>query len=382
MEFIEIQRRLVRAILRIPVAATFDGRSSLLQGLPNVALQRSQGIAQLDLNTIVSELDRLGRLTKNGGMRPVVVVLENALEYVPEGSEIAEELQEVRSLLAGHYGGDVQPEPAAANFEALIFGATRDARVDFAFVERAHGVARSIARLTVPRLFGGAPDGQVVYGTGWIIAPGVLMTNHHVIDARDRRPKPAGLGEQHAAESDFRAQAERATADFDYYREADGAPIECRCARLLASSRELDYAVVELEQPAKVDDRHPFRMVPARPSLKRGARLNIVQHPKGGPLRFAIRNNFFVRTDERPAMMLYQTDTEPGASGSPVCNDDWQVVALHHASVRVPPELVPQEAIDGDLQTVTLLNEAIPIHEILDDLPPELRQRIRENAGA
>ena len=117
-------------------------------------------------------------------------------------------------------------------------------------------------------------------------------------------------------------------------------------------------------------------MVPVQPTLIRGARVNIVQHPRGGPLRFAIRNNFFVRPADRPAFMYYQTDTEPGASGSPVCNDDWQVVALHHASVRVPPEWVPQVVVDGEPTKVTVLNEAVQIHDALNDLPPELKRRI------
>jgi V8-like Glu-specific endopeptidase len=30
--------------------------------------------------------------------------------------------------------------------------------------------------------------------------------------------------------------------------------------------------------------------------------------------------------------LRYFTDTEPGSSGSPVCNDNWQVIALHRAT--------------------------------------------------
>jgi endonuclease G len=29
---------------------------------------------------------------------------------------------------------------------------------------------------------------------------------------------------------------------------------------------------------------------------------------------------------------VYETDTKPGSSGSPVLNDRWQLVVLHHAS--------------------------------------------------
>src|SRR5262249_30789464 len=37
----------------------------------------------------------------------------------------------------------------------------------------------------------------------------------------------------------------------------------------------------------------------------------------------------------------YEADTQPGSSGSPVFNDQWELVALHHASVPAPehPEL-------------------------------------------
>jgi V8-like Glu-specific endopeptidase len=386
MSFIEIQRSLVDSLLRIPAMRTFAGRSSLLQGLPPVALNRSQEIDRLDLNSIISELNGLGRLSREGGVRPVVVVVDNALGYVPEGGEIADDLRDLKRQLEEHYGGDAQPEPERPvtdeTFEALVFGMQRDNRLPYAFVQQAQVTARAVARLTVFRVFDGVPDGGGGYGTGWLIAPGILMTNHHVIDARDRRPPPFGKGEQPAKPADFEAQAQRLVARFDYHVEQVGATFtECQNARLLASSRELDYAVVELEQKDKIADRAPVSVVPAQPKLMRGTRLNIVQYPKGGPLRYAIRNNFFVRPADKPAFLFYQTDTEPGASGSPVCDDDWQVVALHHAAKKVPSEWVPQEVIDGKPVSVTLLNEAMQIHAVLADLPTELRQLILSAQG-
>jgi endonuclease G len=53
----------------------------------------------------------------------------------------------------------------------------------------------------------------------------------------------------------------------------------------------------------------------------------------------ALRENRIV--DLPGSFMHYETDTEPGSSGSPVFNDQWEVVALHHASVRAQnhPEL-------------------------------------------
>jgi V8-like Glu-specific endopeptidase len=271
--------------------------------------------------------------------------------------------------------GDIQPVPdqpiTEETLEALVFGPQRDNRLPFTFIERAYRTARSVARLTVPRIFNGVADGSAVYGTGWIIAPGVLMTNHHVIDARNYR------FEQPAQQHDFEAQAQRVVVRFDYHMERmDGVYFECRNATLLAANRDLDYAVIELAEPEKVVDREPLPVLSADPGLSRGTRVNIVQHSGGDPMLFAIRNNFFVKAGARPSRLLYQTDTEPGASGSAVCNDRWEVIALHHASVAIAPELVPQEVIDGNPVTVKLLNEAIRMADILNDLPPALRQRI------
>ena len=149
MEFIDIQRKLVTALLRLPVMADYAGRSSLLQGLPPAPLNRSAAIDRLDLNNIVSGLQQLGRLTEQGGTRPLIVVVDNALEYVPSGSEVAQELSEVKRLLAEYYGGDSQApvEAVQQDLEALVFGRQRDNRLAYAFAEGAVRTARSVTRL-------------------------------------------------------------------------------------------------------------------------------------------------------------------------------------------------------------------------------------------
>ena len=374
MEFVQIQRKLAQTLLKIPVMETYSGRNSLLQGLPKIAITRSQEIALLDINNIISQLHQIGRLTNEGGTRPLIVVVENAIPYVA-GTETSNELIAIQEQLEAYYGGDTQPEPktlpAEVIEEALIFGEQRDTRLPFSFIHKAEATARSLARLTVPRIFNGTPDGNVVYGPGWMIAPGILMTNHHVIEARNSHKEAA------AETADFTAQAEQLTAHFDYYQENGVGSIKLRYARLLAANEALDYAVVELENAAAIADRPIIPLAPTQPTLEHGTRINIVQHPKGGPLRYAIRNNFFVRPAQNAAFIHYQTDTEKGASGSPVCTDEWQVIGLHHAAVRIDtPEKVPQEVISGAALSVKILNEAIQIHDILADLPADLRQRI------
>jgi endonuclease/exonuclease/phosphatase family metal-dependent hydrolase len=63
-------------------------------------------------------------------------------------------------------------------------------------------------------------------------------------------------------------------------------------------------------------------------------------------------------------VLRYRTDTEPGSSGSPVFNNDWQLVALHHAGYRE----------DGG----TAVNEGIRISAIV----AHLMRRSREPALA
>ncbi len=375
MEFIEIQRKLVDTLLKIPAMETPSGRTSLLDGLPDPGLIRDQSIPRLDLNRMVGGLQKLGRLTDQGGTRPLIVVVDNALAYVPSGSEVAQVLNDVKRLLAEYYGGDVQGavETVQQDLEALVFGRQRDNRLAYAFAEGALRTARSVTRLSVPRIINGFLQPGVGYGTGWLIAPGVVITNHHVIENRDLRG-----GEAPAIAEDFKVQAESVEAWFDYYREIGGDPKKCRGAQLLASNRQLDYAVIQLTEADKVADRKALPVVPQPPTLMRGARMNLVQHSRGGALQYAIRNNFFVRLGDAPQFIRYQTDSEPGASGSPVCNDIWQVVGLHHASTAVPQEQVPQEVIDGQPVAVTILNEAIAIHSVLNDLPADVKQRITD----
>ena len=60
-----------------------------------------------------------------------------------------------------------------------------------------------------------------------------------------------------------------------------------------------------------------------------GQWVNIIQHPNGEPKQLVLRNNEIV--DTLDYFLTYKTDTSPGSSGSPVYNDQWEVVALHHA---------------------------------------------------
>ena len=61
---------------------------------------------------------------------------------------------------------------------------------------------------------------------------------------------------------------------------------------------------------------------------------------------------------------VYLADTLPGSSGSPVLNNRWEVVALHHSGGAHPPQKATadlQKILKGQYK----FNEGIPIKAIL-----------------
>ncbi len=59
--------------------------------------------------------------------------------------------------------------------------------------------------------------------------------------------------------------------------------------------------------------------------------LNILQHPQGDSMKIAISSNAIANIFPDSGLMQYVTKALSGSSGSPCFNEDWKVVALHHA---------------------------------------------------
>ena len=207
-----------------------------------------------------------------------------------------------------------------------------------------------------------------------MIAPGLLMTNHHVIEARDIPFETA------ASDSDFRAQAKTAEVWFGYHDDEtehrDYAGWE-----LVHAGRALDYALLRSTGPIgagqPLSDWGFLRVASDLPELTKGFRLNIIQHPQGGPKRIAIRSNFYFdrySTITEPDRLRYLTDTEPGSSGSPVFDDGWRVLALHHAAVPVPKEIYRGEVIKYN-------NQGVCIAAILKGLPAPIYGEVAAAQG-
>ncbi len=187
--------------------------------------------------------------------------------------------------------------------------------VSVAYLELALSAARSVCRVHL-RLPGGRVAG---YGTGFLVSPRLLLTNHHV------------LGDAEAAGT--------ALAEFDYQDDCKGQPLEPASfdldpGRFFASDADLDWALVAVQEASRdgaaLDDFGWLPLIGTTGKAANAEFLNIIQHPNGEPKQMALRENRLVDMLERH--LHYESDTAPGSSGSPVFNDQWEVVALHHAA--------------------------------------------------
>ena len=183
------------------------------------------------------------------------------------------------------------------------------------YLETGVGAARAVGRVVIRE------GGQVAgFGTGSLVSPILLLTNNHVL------PKAE--------------VAEGSKVEFSFQDGLDGRPLTPRSfdldpGRFFLTDDDLDFALVAVRAtPAELDDFGFNRLTEDGGETIVGEFVTIVQHPGGKKKQVALRENRIV--DVLDSFLHYEADTEPGSSGSPVFDDRWQVICLHHASVRAP----------------------------------------------
>lgn len=117
--------------------------------------------------------------------------------------------------------------------------------------------------------------------------------------------------------------------------ENGGSP-EFKVKVLWSSSPELLDATLVQPLPA-IKNIEPIPIAENLPLLDEQQRAYIIGHPQGRKLSFSIHDNFLLDYDDR--LLHYRSPTEPGSSGSPVFNDAWDLIGLHHRGLRKMPRL-------------------------------------------
>ncbi|MGW8884179.1 trypsin-like peptidase domain-containing protein [Streptomyces sp. NPDC055749] len=281
----------------------------------------------LQVHSDLNAMNRVERLVD--GSVPLEIWLRNAVAQTTESAPLAV-LQRALDDVARSAGGepDVLAGMRAPEIKEEIVH--RDDTVPIGFLRGGDLAGASVARIKVPPFQGGAPlqpNGFPHSGTGWLIAPDLLITNHHVVNAR------AGTGGARplAEAADLRMQALHAGARFGF--DSDEFDTEdATISDLVASDAELDYAILRLAAEPSLS---VLKLSKDSLAVSQGdfVAVNIIQHPGGQPKRVALRNNLVYEADEKD--VRYFTDTRGGSSGSPVFTDDWNVVALHRGTRRV-----------------------------------------------
>ena len=180
-------------------------------------------------------------------------------------------------------------------------------------------VARSVCRVHLKNQFGQTTG----FGTGFLVGPNIMITNHHVI---------RGIEDARGALAEFDYELdifgnEKTKATFEIL--TDPAPI---------AIQHLDFCLVRLSSQS-TDGRInlndfgwlQLNSTPGKTAI--GQYLTIIQHPGGEHKQLCVRENKLLKYDPSGNTLWYATDTIGGSSGSPVFNDAWQVVALHHSGI-------------------------------------------------
>lgn len=206
-------------------------------------------------------------------------------------------------------------------------------------------------------------------GTGFLIGPDVVLTNHHVVD---KVAETAAGGERVSCLFDFKATGDNVVASGTRHGLATDwlvassphSPVDTEPDPKSGApaANELDYALLRLDRRvgeqgvAGVDAADSRGWI----SIPRGAvsfasvdAIAILQHPARRPLKLAIGTGQDLTLNDPKNRLRYSVPTLNGSSGSPVFDADWNLIALHHAG---DPDLIKPE-----------FNEGIPIDAIASD---------------
>lgn len=251
--------------------------------------------------------------------------------------------------------GPIQADEVNDELMERVIGETRDF-LSVNFLAKAIQASRCVGRIVT-----NLGRGRVGYGTGFMVSPRLLLTNHHVLPS-----------EREAATS---------LVEFNYQLDISGKTLATQRFTLepdvfFLNDKTLDYALVAVRETS--DQGEPLGEFGWLPLIKEEGKIilkdcvNIIQHPRGELKQVVIRENELVDLLDS-GFAHYRGDTEPGSSGSPAFNDQWEVIALHHSGVPKTNHRGQYLDVDGNVwkkgddpaRLAWLANEGVRISRIV-----------------
>jgi endonuclease G, mitochondrial len=180
-----------------------------------------------------------------------------------------------------------------------------------AFLERGRRAAQAVARVAYRNGRG--------WGSGFMVTDRLFLTNNHVIPDE--------------------SAARDLCVEFDYELDIRDNPIGKTSFAFDPGTmfvtdlvRGLDFTLIAIGEQLSGPRNLPYYgycvLSDASDKHAIGEMVNIVQHPRARYKEVVLRENRLVARGKEA--LHYVADTEPGSSGSPVFNNQWQPVALHH----------------------------------------------------
>lgn len=301
------------------------------------------------------------QLKKETNQSPETNVFEQLDEHVAVEKSTSDSPQEsplIKSITKGNILGDginlekrMQMisakgfEPAEFAFERAI---GKNDSLYSNFTELIALTKRKVSRIVIKE-----NNKKKGYATGFMVAKNLMLTNWHVFpDAQ---------------------LADESETHFFYEYNAQGhpqAPVIFRFdTTKFFNNEELDYCFIGVK-PVDISGNTSLDSI-GYLYLDKGLgklgdvnveRLNIIHHPQGDYKQISIRENLFV--DISDTKIFYVTDTAQGSSGSPVFNDQWQVVGLHHKSIA-KMSLDGKKYLDENDQVIPIINNKIDVSRIV-----------------
>lgn len=238
----------------------------------------------------------------------------------------------------------------ARNGAEKIQGKTIDFLGASAFLDLARAAVKTVARISFKN---GSPQ-----GTGFMVSDRLLLTNNHVIPSI-------------SAANEF-------IVEFDYELELSNRrkqptifELDPDTFFLTNSEDNLDFTLVAIGEkisgPCTLSEFGFCPLIATDDKHILGEYLNVIQHPNGDFKQIVIRENQIVTRLE--TVLHYMADTLPGSSGSPVFNDQFEVVALHHwgepfRELELPDGTNIQKDVNEGIRISAIIKT---LHQAIDD---------------
>ncbi len=307
---------------------------------PDEALEWISGYARMpycdafELASTLRQLEEVWRLDMSSEAGRLLLPLLRAELIKREGGNVtitAEELKQMKTAedsISNKYNSLIKEQDKSESEIKLekVFGDDSFKTYKWYMI----GTDRCLAVARIGR------DSSKGFGTGFLLKGSalheslgdelVVITNAHVVS---KDPAERALGPDEVV----------------IIFEALNRDEEFRVSQIIWSSPSTDLDATIL----RFDEEHQARLKELTKNIKffpvskhlptnepdNAQRIYIIGHPFGGTLQLSFQDNILL--DHEDPKIHYRTPTEGGSSGSPVFNQQWDLIGLHHAGSKEMP---------------------------------------------